>query len=227
MFPVLITRSPRSVANRAIGVGVNSLPRPAGRSGCEITPTISCPAPISASSDGAPNSPLPANKILSAMRADSNCTSSDTPRTAHERVAWAAVPGCPCTFLAQKCSRKTSIFQPFFHIYSRVRPPKIFYLKWFFHLDPRYTSPYLGLIQVATGELIVLIRIASHQRPSTGVMRQQELPKPSHFGKFRAAARQTNGRARPLMSDGFGNPSRIVNRDPHSKGLEASAALWL
>ena len=56
-------------------------------------------------------------------------------------------------------SRKTANFQPFSPIYGRARPSKIFCLKCFLHLDPRYTSPYLGPIQVATGELIVLIRI--------------------------------------------------------------------
>jgi hypothetical protein len=56
-------------------------------------------------------------------------------------------------------SRETAIFRYFFNIYGRVRLSKIFCLKWFFGLDPRRTCPYLGPIQVATGELIVLIRI--------------------------------------------------------------------
>jgi hypothetical protein len=58
------------------------------------------------------------------MRADSNGT--------HRADAIATT---------QAGSRKIANFQPFFTIYGRVRPPKIFCLKWFFLLDPRYTSP--------------------------------------------------------------------------------------
>jgi hypothetical protein len=79
------------------------------------------------------------------MRADSNCTAS--------AIAIAA---------AEAGSSKIANFRPFFAIYGRVRLPKIFCLKWFLHLDPRYRCPYLGPTQVATGELIVLIRIPSH-----------------------------------------------------------------
>ena len=76
------------------------------------------------------------------MRADSNCT--------HRAKSIAAM---------RAGSREMRNLRLFSRAYGSVRLPKIICLKWFFRLDPRYTSPYLGRIQVATGELIVLIRI--------------------------------------------------------------------